>query len=113
VVGFWSGGARPGDALGTAVLVGHVSDDRDRPGVLGRVRGVRRGALVVVQDASGRRHRYRVTAVRSYAKAALPRSVFSQHGPHRLVLLTCSHRVTYPGGAFHYARNLVVTARPA
>ncbi|MFL6059644.1 MAG: class F sortase [Marmoricola sp.] len=111
-VGYWVDGARLSDAVGTTVLVGHVSDDHDRPGVLGRLGGVRVGAEVQVAPARGVVRRFVVTRVRTYAKEVLPRSVFDQSGPHRLVLITCTHRVTLPGGGFHYARNLVVTARP-
>lgn len=112
-VGSWVDGAHLADAVGTTVLVGHVSDDHDHPGVLGRLRGVRVGAQVQVVPEHGTARRFVVTRVRSYAKDGLPRSVFAQTGPHRLVLITCTQRVTLPGGGFHYARNLVVTARPA
>jgi hypothetical protein len=111
-VGYWVDGARLGDAVGTTVLVGHVSDDHDRPGTLSRLSRVRVGAEIRVDPARGRTARFRVVRVRSYAKSALPRGVFAQTGPHRLVLITCSHRIDLPGGGFHYAQNLVVTARP-
>lgn len=110
-VGFWTDGARLGDAVGRTVLVGHVSDNSDRPGVMGRIRRLEHGAEVRVR-AGGRAHRFRVVRIRSYAKAGLPRSVFSQTGPHRLVLITCSQRVATAGGGFHYVRNLVVEAVP-
>jgi hypothetical protein len=110
-IGIWRDGARPGDAVGHTVLVGHVSDNRDRPGVLARISRLRPGAAIRVW-IGGRVHRFRMLQVRSYAKSGLPRSVFSQAGPQRLVLITCSHKVTYPDGRFHYEKNLVVTARP-
>jgi hypothetical protein len=72
---------------------------------------LRPGARVRVRTGA-RTYLFRAVRVRSYPKARLPRGVFSQSGPHRLVLITCSHKVTYPNGAFHYAQNLVVIARP-
>jgi hypothetical protein len=38
--------------------------------------------------------------------------VFEQDVVRRLVLVTCTGRVTTAGGGFHYRRNLVVEAVP-
>ncbi|RNL60497.1 class F sortase [Nocardioides marmoriginsengisoli] len=110
-VGLWRDGAGLTDAVGTTVLVGHVSDDRDRPGVLARLGRIRTGAEIRIRFR-GREHRFQVQRVRNYPKSGLPRSVFRQTGRHRLVLITCSRRVVRPGGGFHYTENLVVTASP-
>jgi len=110
--GQWTHGA-PLDALvGTTVLTGHVSDDRDRPGAFGRLRSARRGDVVRVVDGAGTTRRWRVTRTWSVERHRLPRSVFTQDVARRLVLITCTGRVTTPGGGFHYRRNLVVEAVP-
>ncbi|MFJ9315887.1 sortase domain-bontaining protein [Pimelobacter simplex] len=110
--GQWTHGA-PLDALvGTTVLTGHVSDDSDRPGAFARLRSARRGDVVRVADGAGTIHRWRVTRTWSVDRHRLPRSVFTQDLARRLVLITCTGRVTTPGGGFHYRRNLIVEAVP-
>ncbi|GAB4003521.1 sortase domain-containing protein [Nocardioides ultimimeridianus] len=111
VGGWWTGGARLDALAGTTIVAGHVSDDHDRLGPFARLRRTRVGAVVATTWA-GITSRWRVVAVRSYDRRRLPRSLFSQHLARRLVLITCTDEVTGPGGAFHYRRNLVVTAVP-
>jgi hypothetical protein len=41
----------------------------------------------------------------------VPGTVFRTDGPHLLHLVTCTNRRSTGGGGFHYADNLVVTAR--
>lgn len=104
--------AAAGDTIGASVLSGHVSDRRDRPGALSRLRTVRRGAVVIWTDSRGLRHRFVVTKVRRYARSrGVPGKLFSVTGPHVLHLVTCTDRVRTRGGGFHYAANLVVTAK--
>jgi hypothetical protein len=80
--------------------------------VLGRLQGVRPGALVVWTDAAGTAHRFTVVAVQRYARThGLPAAAFSPSGRHLLRLVTCTDRRSLPGGRFHYADNLLVTAR--
>ena len=88
-LGWWSAGARPGEAMGGALITGHTVhtgggafDDLDTmdPGDIVRVR-TPRGVL-----------EYAVTEVTVYRKATLARDaerVFSQSVPGRLVLITC------------------------
>lgn len=109
--GRWTHGA-PLDALvGTTVLTGHVADDRGRPGAFAGLRSARRGDVVRVAEG-GRTHRWRVTRTWSADRNRLPRSIFTQDVSRRLVLITCTDRVTTPGGGFHYRRNLIVEAVP-
>jgi len=103
-VGWWIGGARPGDPTGTVTIAGHV-DDRARPGALFRLAELPIGAMVYV-DGETRRFSYRVAARRVYRKQRLPAEVFDRGVPHRLVLITC-------GGPFHdghYDDNVIVYA---
>lgn len=119
VVGWWRGGAVPGSAAGSVVLVGHVDTRVAGPGALFRAASLRPGDRIVLgtesasvgRPASGSTDAgYVVAAVRHYPKAELPAEVFATAGPPRLVLVTC-------GGKFdprtrHYADNVVVYAVP-
>jgi hypothetical protein len=109
VVGWWQGGARPGDNGGTVVLAGHVDTARDGAGALFPLTRALPGQHVVLTTSRGARD-YVISAVRSYLKADLPTDVFATTGRPRLVIITCA-------GAFdprtkQYADNLVVYALP-
>lgn len=107
-VGWLASSAAPGELIGTTVVAGHVSDRSDHPGVFWRLRGATKGQVITLDG-----HRFRVRSVSSYQRSArLPRSLFATTGAHRLVLISCTGRVSLPGGHFHYARNLVVVATP-
>jgi Sortase domain len=108
VVGWYRYGPAPADR-GSAVLAAHVDSWEHGLGPLARLRDVAVGDTLVVRTARGSVV-HTVTAVTSYAKQALPRTVFARSGPPRLRVITC-------GGAFdeasgHYEENLVVTAEP-
>lgn len=110
-VGWWSGGARPGDATGTVVIVGHIDSRTAGLGTFSVLPALRIGEAVDVRGADGRTVEYHVFARRQYTKADLPVETFAQDGPARLVLVTC-------GGAFDRSRrsyqdNVVVYAVPA
>lgn len=111
-VGWLDKSARPGDMIGTAVVAGHVSDRRDRPGALWKLRRVKAGHVIEWRRA-GRVHRYQVTRTKTYSRnRKLPASLFGTTGAHRLVLVSCSDRVRTRGGGVHYRKNLVVFATP-
>lgn len=70
------------------------------------------GQSVMIVDPHGHRHQYRIRQVLSLSKTSLPRQaprLFSQSGPHRLVLVTCGGR--FVGGAQGYNENRIVIAR--
>jgi hypothetical protein len=73
---------------------------------------VRVGQTVRLVARNGDVHHFVVTRVRNYSKTGMPGWLFDQTGPLRLRLITCSHKVVYANGHFHYTDNLVVTARP-
>lgn len=105
--GWWRDGAAPGDGNGSVLIAGHVDSARRGPGAFFRLKNARAGMRVAV-TAGGRTHTYRITTVRTMAKAALPLNVYSVTGRERLTLVTC-------GGPFdrtigHYRDNVVVTA---
>jgi hypothetical protein len=110
-VGWWAGGGFPGEPTGAVVLVGHIDSAVRGPGALLRLQDARPGAMVTV-TAAGHAYRYRVVALRAYAKTSLPiTAIFGQQVPARLVVISC-------GGPFdpatgHYLDNIVAYAVPA
>jgi LPXTG-site transpeptidase (sortase) family protein len=107
LVGWWSDGARPGAARGSAIITGHTVhtgggafDDLDQ---------LTAGDAVAV--TTGRRTiNYVVASVTVYRKKALAKQaarVFDQTVPGRLVLVTCED---WDGTA--YLSNAVVIANP-
>jgi hypothetical protein len=101
-----------GDAIGTTVVVGHVSDKHDSPGAFYRLTKAKKGQIIKVTQA-GHTYRFRVTHIRTYSRANgghPPASVFRTTGAHHLVLISCAGKVVHPDGHFHYTRNVVVTA---
>lgn len=110
-VGWLRNSAAFGDKIGAAVVGGHVSDRRDRPGAmvkLGRAQAGQR--ITVVKD--GRRYRYKVVRKTTFDRhQRLPQRFFTTTGRHRLVLVSCTDRVVYPNGRFHYTRYVVVVAK--
>jgi LPXTG-site transpeptidase (sortase) family protein len=107
VVGWWSGGARPGARIGSAVLTAHTVhtgggafDDLDK---------LRVGAIVTVMTGTGR-ITYVATSVTNYPKGSLVKhaaELFDQSIHGRLVLVTCED---WNGEV--YLSNAVVIAEP-
>lgn len=110
-LGWWRGGATPGDPHGSIVIDGHVDSATSGPGALFRLGDSRPGDDVVLTDNLGHTTTYAVVGLRRYPKATLPvADVFARDVEPRLVLVTC-------GGAFdpasrHYADNVVAYAVP-
>jgi hypothetical protein len=92
------------------VLAGHLDTVQDGPGVMAAVVQQRVGAQVQLIDTAGSATAYRIVAVRSYPKAALPASVFAGTGRARLVLVTCGG--SFDEASHHYSDNVVVYAVP-
>ena len=109
-VGWWAGGAAPGDPLGTVVLAGHLDSADQGLGVFATLLNVRTGQRVTIRDATGHQHRYEVTTRRSYPRDQLPAWVFQRRGSPRLILLTCGGR--YDTRRHHYTQTVVVLAKP-
>jgi hypothetical protein len=114
VVGWWAGGARPGDRRGTAILAGHINY-AGVTGVLADIGRLDPGDTVYVTGMrAGKQHRLRftITGVRTYRKTALPyRRIFDQHSVGRIAIVTC-------GGPFdastgNYQDNVVAFAVPS
>ena len=110
-VGWWVGSTPAGDPRGSTIVAGHVDSAGEGLGALAVLRTLPLGTAVVLVDAFGTRHPYRVAARRSYPKTALLADVLPAARIPRLVLITC-------GGPFDQVRhsyrdNLVVYAVPA
>lgn len=108
LLGWWAGGARPGEGRGSALVTGHTVHDGG--GALDDLERLRRDDVVRVRTARGW-IRYAVRTVHVYAKGAVARDadrLFSQDVRGRLVLVTCED---WDGE--RYLSNVVVTAVPA
>ncbi len=71
----------------------------------------RAGQRITVRQG-GRRYRFEVVSTTTYDRRdGLPQRYFATAGRHRLVLVSCTDRVVYPNGHFHYTRYVAVLAR--
>jgi hypothetical protein len=115
VVGWWSYGAKPGAAKGTAILDGHINF-AGVEGVLARIGTLNPGDRVYVYgfNTTGKKTKltFTITGVRTYSKQRLPyQQIFDQQSVGRLAIVTC-------GGPFdastgNYRDNIVAFAVPA
>lgn len=106
-LGWWAGGARPGDARGSVLVAGHTVHTGG--GALDDLEELRRGDVVRVRTTRGTQA-YQVTSVRVPSKtmvAAEARRLFAQDVPGRLVLVTCED-----WDGTRYRSNVVVLATP-
>jgi LPXTG-site transpeptidase (sortase) family protein len=106
-LGWWSPGARPGAARGSALITGHTVSAGG--GALDDLEQVRVGDRVRVGTTRGNVE-YAVRDVAIYRRASLARQaekLFNQTGPARLVLVTCED---WNGEV--YLSNVVVIAEP-
>lgn len=107
-LGWWSQGAKPGAAKGSALVTGHTVHDGG--GALDDLETVEPGAEIMVRTSRGT-IRYVAESVVILDKEAIARrspELFSQEVPGRLVLVTCED---WDGSG--YRSNVVVTAVPA
>ncbi len=110
-VGQLAASAQIGDKIGTTVLAGHVSDRTDRPGALWNLNRARKNQVISYRT-QGRTQRYKVVKVERISRSrALPKRLFRTTGAHRMVLISCTDKVT-TNGRWHYTNNLIVTAVP-
>jgi hypothetical protein len=109
-VGWWTGGAVPGDSHGNTVIVGHVNY-AGVDGALSALPDARAGDVIVLREPHHDR-RYRMVAIRSYPKSSgIPADAFSRGGPARLILITCGGQFDPATG--NYEDNIVGYAQPA
>lgn len=110
VVGWWVRSAPAGDRRDSTLLAGHVDSAAEGVGALAALRNIDVGARVVLTDAFGGDHGYKVAARRVYPKYALPDDVLTVTGRARLVLVTCGGPFDEEAG--RYRDNVVVYALP-
>jgi hypothetical protein len=109
-VGWLHKSAGAGDMIGTTVIAGHVSDRHDIPGALYHLSRAQHGQRVAITQA-GHTYRFKVVASATFPRdQTLPRRYFTTEDRHRLVLISCTGRVVFPNGHFHYTRYQVVVA---
>ena len=107
VAGWFTGAPQPGQ-LGPAVIAGHV-DSRTGPAVFYRLRELHPGDEVRVVRADHRVVRFRVDALASYPKQALPDdAVYGATTTPALRLITCAG--SFDRSRRSYRDNLVVSA---
>ena len=105
-------GAGLGAPNGATLLAGHVNF-RGAVGPFNELWKAEQGQDVTVSDADSKVFRYRISEIITLNKNELPDSaerLFSQQGPHRLVLVTCGGR--WVGGDLGYNENRIVVATP-
>lgn len=110
-VGWWDGSAYAGDPFGSTVIAGHVDSRLQGLGSFAQLLLIQVDDLITLRSDT-QALTYRVVSATLISKEALASDgqAFNQHGPHRLVLITCS-------GQWHpevrsYDSNLVVVADP-
>jgi sortase (surface protein transpeptidase) len=107
IAGWFTGGPRPG-AVGASIIAGHI-DSYSGPGVFFRLRELHRGQGVYVTRANGSAARFRIIAVRTYAKDRFPTAkVYGPVPDPELRLITCGGQFDYATGS--YLSNVVVYA---
>lgn len=110
-VGWLRKSAGVGDKIGSVVVAGHVSDRHDRPGAMFNLGRAHAGQRVTVVEG-GQRYRFKVTSSKTFdRRQRLPQRYVATTGRHRLVMVSCTGRVVYPNGHFHYTRYIVVVAK--
>jgi hypothetical protein len=93
-LGLWDQGARPGTGTGTVVLVVHRDSNTQGRGPFAALDRLPQGSEVTLNGQT-----YRLDQVETYPKGDLPSErAFRQHGPERLVIVTC-------GGSFSQTRG--------
>jgi hypothetical protein len=110
-VGWWVGGALPGDPRGSVVLGGHIDSRRYGLGFFAQLLDVEPGGVIEL-TGDGLAQSYVVQSASEVAKDALSTTAaaFDMATPGRLVLITCTG--SFNPRTHHYDRNLVVIARP-
>jgi sortase (surface protein transpeptidase) len=107
IAGWFTGSPRPG-AVGASIIAGHIDSDSG-PGVFFRLRELHRGQGVYVTRANGSVARFRIIAVRTYAKDRFPTArVYGPVPDPELRLITCGGLFDYATGS--YQANVVVYA---
>ena len=107
--GWFRGGPRPGEP-GRAVIVSHV-DSQAGPALFAGLRTLKRRTRILVEDRSGRIHRFRLVRRVQVQKSRFRHDLIYAPSPRpTLVLITCGGPFT-PGDG--YRDNVILYARAA
>jgi LPXTG-site transpeptidase (sortase) family protein len=109
IAGWWSDGAAPGAAHGSAVLVGHTVRNNGG-GIFDHIGTLRNGDTIEVHG-SDTALTYRVQSINTLPKDQVARDaeqIFTQTGPGRLVVITCDN---WDGTTWQ--SNIITIAAPA
>jgi sortase (surface protein transpeptidase) len=107
VAGWFAGGPRPGQR-GPAVILGHV-DSEAGPAVFYRVRELRSGDKILVDQRNGRTVKFVVKRIERHDKDAFPTDeVYFPTLKPMLSLITCGG--TFDESVGHYRDNVIVFA---
>jgi hypothetical protein len=110
-VGWLKKSDQVGDKIGSVVVGGHVSNRRDRPGALFRLKKAKKGQLVTVTRA-GKKYTYKVTGKVVFSRhRKIPQKYFVTTGKPRLNIVSCVHKVRLPHGRFTYTKYIIVVAK--
>lgn len=106
-VGLYKYGPVPGD-VGSAVMDGHL-DTPTRPSVFAKLKLLRAGDEIVIDDESGQTRTFRVDHLTEYPNVGFPiDTVFAQTSERHLNLITCSGHFDH--SIKQYDHRLVVFA---
>jgi sortase (surface protein transpeptidase) len=104
-VGWWSGGAYPGD-LGPAVYDGHVSSTSG-PAVFARLDELAPGDRIEISSPTGGLVTFKVTSSQQVAKSSFPTAaVYGWTPDPQIRLITCGGQFNTSTG--HFYDNLIV-----
>lgn len=109
--GWYRYSASPDAAEGTTVLAAHVDAVGYGVGPFAHLVDAPKGTEITVTDTTGHATTYSIDTVSLVSKSQVPwKSVFTETGPHRLILVTCGGVFDYT--THHYLSNLLITAEP-
>lgn len=112
-LGWYKSSSQVQDMVGSIIVAGHVATNSGKPGAFSELRKVSVGDKIKTVQGS-EVITWVVTSQATYSRdKALPSALFDHKGPVELRLVTCTNKITYPDGSFHYRDNLVVSATRA
>jgi len=109
--GWWRGGSRVGDPLGSTLVAAHIDSTRQGLGPFAALLTVRRNQRFLVSSATLHQS-FRATSVHLLERGSLlgHRWIYSASGSRRLVMVTCAPPYVPARGG--YQNLVVVTAVP-
>lgn len=107
----WHGGSQVTTPTGNLLIAGHVSWNGE-PGALYNLAKAPLGAQAWVTDVKGNRQQFQLERKTPYKKEALPKSLWTNKGPKKLVVVTCGGKLHLRGNTWHFDSNIVAAWKP-